>query len=197
MAQSPAATTPYGSIEPLFGTNPIAFGIPAHPRPLIFDMATSAITFGAMLKAARLNQRIPEGVAIDKTGRPTTDPKKAMEGATLPFDSSHKGTGLTMMIEILAGIMPGADFAGQNPSGGWGNLFITLSPTLLGDLELFKKNVKKLVERVRNSKTKTGNKIRIVGEHTLQTRDVNLKKGEVEIDDKLYDELKKSASQIN
>ena len=192
MAQSPPSTVPYGGVEPLFGTNPIGFGIPATPRPLIFDMATSAISFGAILKAATLGQRLPEHVVVDREGNPTTDPKKAMDGATLPFDNSYKGAGLAMIVEILAGILPGADFAGQNPQGGWGNLFIAFYPTLLGDVEQFKQNVYKLVERVKNSKTKTGSKVRIVGENTLQMRDTNLKKGEIDIEDKLYEELKKA-----
>lgn len=195
MAHSPPSTAPHGGMEPLFGTNPIGFGIPASPRPFIFDMATSAISFGAILKAATLGHELPKNVVVDSAGNPTTDPKKAMDGATLSFDNSYKGAGLAMMIEILAGILPGADFAGQNPKGGWGNLFIVFSPTLLGDIELFKQNVYKLIEKVRNSKTKTGTKVRISGENTLDTRDENLKKGEIEIGDKLYEELKKAARQ--
>jgi len=193
MAHSPPSTAPHGGIEPLFGTNPIGFGIPARPRPLIFDMATSAISFGAILKAATLGHELSENCAIDSAGNSTTDPKKAMEGATLPFDSSYKGAGLAMMVEILAGAMPGADFVGQNPEAGWGNLFIVFSPTLFGNLEQFKQNVYTLVQRVRNSKTKDGHKIRIVGENTIAKRNINLEKGKIDIEDKLYQELKQSA----
>lgn len=190
MAQSPASTAPYGGIQPLFGTNPISFGIPANPRPLIFDMATSAISFGALLKAKVVGEQLPKNVAVDKNGNLTTDPSKAIEGATLAFDNSYKGSGLAMMVEILAGLWPGADFAGQNPPGGWGNLFMAFSPNLLLDKEEFKEKTKLLVETVRNSKTKHGGKVRIPGETTLDTRDKNFRIGEIEVDDKLIEGIR-------
>lgn len=190
MAQSPPSTPPFGGIEPLFGTNPIAFGIPADPRPIIFDMATAAITFGAILKAATLGQKLPEGVAIDSAGNPTTDPKAAMDGATRPFDNSYKGAGLAMMVEILSGMLPGADFAGLHPQGGWGNLFLAFSPQLLGDVQTFKHNMSKLIDKIRNSKTKDKMKIRIAGENALATRDRNLKIGTVDVEEQLLNKLK-------
>lgn len=189
MAQSPASIAPYGGIQPLFGTNPISFGIPANPRPLIFDMATSAISFGALLKAKVVGQQLPKNVAVDKNGNPTTDPSKAIEGATLAFDNSYKGSGLAMMVEILAGLWPGADFGGQNEPGGWGNLFMAFSPNLLLDEGEFKEKTRLLIETVRNSKTKHGGKVRISGETTLDTRDKNLRIGEIEVDDKLIEEI--------
>src|SRR3990167_4109507 len=60
MAESSTSTPPFGGIEPLFGTNPIAFGIPSSPRPVIFDMGTTAITFGELLNAKTLGKSIPE-----------------------------------------------------------------------------------------------------------------------------------------
>lgn len=194
MTQSPKSTVAYGGIEPLFGTNPIGFGIPATPEPLVFDMATSAISFGALLKAQALHEQIPENVAIDKEGNPTTDPTRAMEGATLAFDKSYKGSGLAMMVEILSGVWPGADFVGKNPDGAWGNTFIAFSPGLLSDINLFKERMVTLIETVRNSKTKSGQQVRIPGEHTIQERNKNIKNGTVDIDENLLDELKKQAA---
>lgn len=191
MAQSPLSTPPYGGIEPLFGTNPISFGIPANPKPLIFDMGTSAISFGAILQAKAAGRKLPENVAIDKEGNVTTDPEKAVEGATLAFDRSYKGSGLAMMVEILAGIWPGADYVGKNESGGWGNLFMAFSPDLLIDIEEFKEKAHQLAETVRNSRTKDGSKVRIPGEKTTGTRDESLRKGEIEVDGKLIGQVKK------
>lgn len=190
MAQSPVSTAPYGGLEPLFGTNPMSFGIPATPRPLVFDMATSAIAFGAMVRARELGLKLPENVAVDKEGNMTTDPVKAIEGATLSFDNSYKGCGLAMMVEILAGIWPGADYAGLNISGGWGNLFMAFSPDLLISIDEFRKKTKEFVETVRNSKTKDGSKIRIPGEKTIEKRNECLETGEVEVDEKLYNQIK-------
>jgi len=190
MAQSPVSIAPYGGMEPLFGTNPISFGIPANPKPLIFDMATSAIAFGAMVRARELGLKLPENVAIDKEGNVTTDPARAIEGGTLAFDNSYKGCGLAMMVEILAGIWPGADYAGLNIKGGWGNLFMAFSPDLLIGVDEFKKKAEQLIETIRNSKTKNGGKVRIPGENTIKKRDECLKTGEVEVDEKLVAQIK-------
>lgn len=194
MTQSPVSTAPYGGLEPLFGTNPIAFGIPAQPKSLIFDMATSAIAFGAMVRARELGLKLPENVAVDKEGNVTTDPAKAIEGATLAFDNSYKGCGLAMMVEILSGIWPGADYAGLNIPGGWGNLFMAFSPDLLINVDEFKKKTEQLIETVRNSKTKDGSRVRIPGENTINKRNECLKSGEVEVDEKLLNQVKEFVS---
>ncbi|OGK24742.1 hypothetical protein A3C25_06140 [Candidatus Roizmanbacteria bacterium RIFCSPHIGHO2_02_FULL_38_11] len=194
MAQSPESTPPYGGIEPLFGTNPIGFGFPAKNKPLIFDMGTSAISFGAILEAKALGKKLPMNVALDKEGNITDDPNKAIDGATLSFDRSHKGAGLAMMVEILAGLWPGAWFTVHNKEAGWGNLFMAFSPDLLMDLNEFKERVNLLVETVRNSKTKDGKKVRISGERTINIRNDKLKKGFLEIEDRLLNQLKKFTS---
>jgi LDH2 family malate/lactate/ureidoglycolate dehydrogenase len=189
MAESPMSTPPNGGIEPLFGTNPIAFGIPANPKPVIFDMGTTAITFGELLNAKALGKTIPEGVALDAEGNSTTDPEMAMNGATLPFDKSYKGAGLCMMVEVLAGALPHSGYAGIDGDRGWGNMYMAFSPKLLGDVDEFKNRMEKMIDRIRNSKTKDGSKVRIVGEKTLDTRDKNVKSGEIEIADKMYELL--------
>lgn len=190
MAQSPESTPPYGGIQPLFGTNPIGFGFPTKNKPLIFDMGTSAISFGAILEAKALGKKLPKNVALDKEGNITDDPNKAVDGATLPFDRSYKGAGLAMMVELMAGLWPGAWFTIHNKEAGWGNLFIAFSPELLMNLDEFKDKVTTMIETVRNSKTKDGLKVRISGEKTFKMRDENLKKGYLEIEDKLLDKLK-------
>lgn len=193
MAQSPKSTVAHGGIEPMFGTNPISFGIPTDTGPIIFDMATAAISFGAMLKAKELGEQLPENVAIDSEGNPTTDPDKAITGATLAFDRSYKGSGLAMMVEILSGLWPGADFVGKNPSGRWGNTFMAFSPDLLSDTEEFKQKTKILIETVKQSKTKDGHSIRIPGESTINTRNQSIMNQHIDIEENLYNELKKAA----
>jgi len=193
MAQSPKSTVAYGGIEPLFGTNPVSFGMPAYPNPIIFDMATAAISRGAIIKAKELGEQLPENVAIDSDGNPTTDPGKAIAGATLAFDRSYKGSGLAMMVEILSGLWPGADFVGKNPSGRWGNTFMAFSPDLLSDTEAFKQKTKILIETVKHSKTKDGHSVRIPGESTIHTRNQNIMNQHIDIEENLYNELKKAA----
>lgn len=193
MAQSPLSTPVSGGIEPLFGTNPMSFGIPSEPHPFIFDMATSAISFGALLKAKTLGQKIPMNVAIDKYGNSTTDPEEAIQGATLPFDNSYKGAGLAMIVEILSGLWPGADFSGLNEQGGWGNLFIAIHPGLFMNPKEFKEKVHLLIEKARYSKTKPGETVRIPGEQTIDAWNTSLKLGEIDIEDNLYHALQNVA----
>jgi LDH2 family malate/lactate/ureidoglycolate dehydrogenase len=85
------------------GHNPIAFACPVPGEaPLVFDVACSVAARGHVLAAARDGHAIPEGWAVDASGRPTTDPQAALEGALLPM-GGHKGLGLAMMVECLAG----------------------------------------------------------------------------------------------
>jgi len=88
---------------PLFGTNPLAFGFPTNEEPIIFDMATSPMTWTGLILAKDKGESIPEGIAIDSEGKPTTDPAEAIKGAMFPFDRSYKGSGLGMVVEIMAG----------------------------------------------------------------------------------------------
>ena len=189
MARAPPDIAPYGGYEALFGTNPMSFAIPANPEPLFLDMGMSTLTFGDLLNAKTSNKKIPEKMALDSKGNPTTDPSEAMKGSILSFDRSYKGTGLAMMVEILSGAWTGADFCQLDESKGWGNLFIVMSPELLSNLDEFKQNVHDLIERVRNSKTKENSKIRIPGEKTLNTYNKSLKQGWLEIDDQLIKRL--------
>ncbi len=186
LARAPADIAPFGGLERLFGTNPIAFGIPSDGDPLVFDMATSAISYGAVARAMQLGKELPNNVAINQKGDITRDPQESLEGAFLPFDNSYKGYGLAMMVEILAGVLPGADFLDLGEGDEWGNLFIVIDPNILSETSSFKMKVRKFIERVRNSKSIDGNKIRIPGEGRINKRNEALKNGYVDVDEKLY-----------
>ena len=83
---APPAVAPHGALKSLFGTNPICFGTPTGSKvPFILDTSISMINRGKIRVAAREGKKIPEGVALDKFGKPTTDPKKALEGVQLPI----------------------------------------------------------------------------------------------------------------
>jgi LDH2 family malate/lactate/ureidoglycolate dehydrogenase len=87
------------------GHNPIAFAcpVPGEP-PIVFDIACSVAARGHILLAARDGRPIPEGWALDAQGRPTTDAQAALAGALLPM-GGHKGIGIAMMVECLAGAL--------------------------------------------------------------------------------------------
>ena len=112
---SPASKTlaPFGSQEPLFGTNPIAVAIPAGRQvPWVMDMATSVAARGHIRMAARHGRDIPEGWALDADGLPTTDAERALAGVMLPF-AGAKGSALAMLVDILGGVLSGSGFGGS------------------------------------------------------------------------------------
>jgi LDH2 family malate/lactate/ureidoglycolate dehydrogenase len=99
----------------MLGTNPISVAAPAGDEPpFVLDMATSTVAIGKLRVAARLGRRIPEGWALSASGVPTTDPAVAFAARLLtplggtPEAGSHKGYGLALMVDILAGVLAGA-----------------------------------------------------------------------------------------
>jgi LDH2 family malate/lactate/ureidoglycolate dehydrogenase len=187
-ASSPRAIAPTGGIEPMFGTNPVAFGFPTEEYPIVFDMAASAITWYGLVRAKALGQKLPDNVAIDNEGNITTDPEAAMAGAILPFDRSYKGSGLAMVVELLAGALTGASFVFDE--GDWGTVFIAFSPDLLVGTEQFKKNSSELVRKVKAGKTKSGEPVHIAGYDTEAKIKELLEGGELEIEDAILEQLK-------
>lgn len=104
---SNACVAPAGGTQPVYGTNPMAFGFPrVGAQPLVFDQATSASARGEIQLHKREGKSLPEGWAIDTDGNPTTDPDAALAGAQLPF-GGYKGSSLSLMVELLAGALIG------------------------------------------------------------------------------------------
>src|SRR5262245_63876476 len=99
---------PFGGAEALVGTNPIAIGIPSTPGPFLLDMATSVSAMGKIIAFKHRGEKIPEGWAVDKDGRPTTDPEEAIHGSLSPA-GGPKGYGLGITIAMLAGLLPGTE----------------------------------------------------------------------------------------
>lgn len=192
-AGSPETVSAFGSYEPIFGTNPLAIGIPTETDPLVLDMATSIMAYYGLIEASLAGKSIPEGIAYDSEGNETTDPNKAMDGALKPFDKNHKGYGLSMMVEILTGPLVGASFTGiGNTESNWGNLIYVIDPELLTDKTEFKKNVSKLIEKVKKTKTLPGvNEILVPGERGNKVMKIANESQEIEIEDNLYNELLK------
>ena len=106
------AVVPHGARKPVFGTNPIAFAAPrTGGGPIVFDMATSVMAKGDVRLAAQKGHRLPEGVGVDRDGHPTTDPNAVLDGGALQPFGGHKGSALSMMIEILCAALVGGDFS--------------------------------------------------------------------------------------
>lgn len=101
---------PAGGTKPLFGTNPMSFGWPrkGHP-PMVFDQASSASARGEIMIHKRDGKPIPPGWAVDRDGRPTTDPAAALAGSQLPF-GGYKGAAIALMVELMASGLPQSHF---------------------------------------------------------------------------------------
>ena len=151
---APPAIAPHGAKKSLFGTNPICFGTPTASKiPFILDTSVSVINRGKIRVAARTNKKIPEGVALDKYGKPTTDAKKALAGVQLPI-AGFRGSGLAWMVDILSGVLTGGNHGGKvkDPFDDFsgpqniGHLFIAIKPNLfVGNYnERIKENIKRI-----------------------------------------------------
>ena len=109
---SNATTTiaPSGGREARLGNNPLGFGFPSPGGdPVILDMAMSVAARAKIRDAAAAGQPIPEGWATDADGRPTTDPVAALKGFLLPM-GGYKGYGLSLCVDLLAGVLSGAAY---------------------------------------------------------------------------------------
>jgi LDH2 family malate/lactate/ureidoglycolate dehydrogenase len=108
-ANAPSTTAAWGGVRRFLGTNPYTFAAPAGRHgSLVLDKATSVVARGKIILAAQRGEDIPAGWAVDALGMPTTDAGAALEGAVLPF-GGPKGYGIAMMIEVLAGVLSGAN----------------------------------------------------------------------------------------
>ena len=151
---APPAIAPHGARKSLFGTNPICFGTPTSSKvPFILDTSVSVINRGKIRVAARTGKKIPEGVALDKFGKPTTDAKKALAGVQLPI-AGFRGSGLAWMVDILSGVFTGGNHGGKvkDPFDDFsgpqniGHLFFVMKPNLfVGNYsERIKENIKRI-----------------------------------------------------
>jgi len=190
--RSPERVAMHGSYEPVFGTNPLAIGIPADPDPIVLDMSTAATSYFGLVEAMTAGREIPDDMAYDAEGESTTNPAEAVKGAIRSFDRGFKGSALAMIGEILAGPLVGAAFCGLGDSkGNWGHLIFAIDPDLLGDRGEFAANVAAIIEKVKSTRRLPGvAEILVPGERGSRTARACLESGEIEIEENLLAELR-------
>jgi L-2-hydroxycarboxylate dehydrogenase (NAD+) len=188
------AMPPYGGAEPVLGTNPIAVATPTDP-PVNLDMSTSAIARGSVLQARERGESLPEGVALDDAGRPTTDPAAALDGVIRPFGGA-KGAGLALVVELLAGGLVGAAM-GTDVTGTYhttdpctkGDLFVAVDPVALGGPGAVDR-MSTFLRDLKGTATAAGvDDLRLPGERSLARADAD----EVAVDDDLWAEVRELA----
>lgn len=150
---SPAAMPAAGGKRPLFGTNPIAAIFPrTKAAPLLIDLSLSEVARGKLMVAARENRAIPPGWALDKDGRPTTDPRAGLEGSMLAMGGA-KGAMLALVVELLVTSLTGAAlgyeassfFVDEGNRPRLGQAFVAIDPGALAGGAVYAERVEKLV----------------------------------------------------
>ena len=196
LTNAPPAIAPHGALKTLFGTNPICFGAPTASKiPFILDTSVSMINRGKIRVAAKLGNKIPEGVALDKYGKPTTDAKKALEGVQLPI-AGFRGSGLAWMVDILSGVFTGGNHAGKvkDPFNDFsgpqniGHLFIVMKQGLFVGNN-YNKRIKENIKIIKKlPKKKDIKEILYPGQNKYSRYKNNLKK-EIKIPEKIFSEM--------
>ncbi len=135
---APASIAPWGGNRPVFGTNPLACGVPRRDAPpLVIDQSSSVVAKSEIVVHKQKGEPIPEGWALDRDGHPTTDPDAALDGGTMVPMGGYKGAGIALIVEIMAAAVTGSNFAidassfadNKGSSPGTGQFFIAIDPT--------------------------------------------------------------------
>jgi LDH2 family malate/lactate/ureidoglycolate dehydrogenase len=196
---------PWGGVELLLSTNPIAFAIPAFQEPpIVLDIATSVAAYGKVKTKAQRGELMPEGWMIDAFGKPLTDPQRAEEGFLLPI-GGYKGYGLALVFGLLAGTLNGAAFGrdvidfnkDDNTPTNTGQVIVALDISRFSPVEAFKRNVDEVIREMRNSKRMSGTeRIRLPGEQSHSTWLERSAKG-VPMNETLFEDLQRLASDLS
>jgi (2R)-3-sulfolactate dehydrogenase (NADP+) len=202
LSNSPAAMPAWDGVEKLFGTNPFSIAIPCNESsPIIFDMATSNVAKSRINEARIKNEKIPLGWALDEKGIPTTDPLEAIKGSVLPM-AGHKGYGLALTIDILAGVLSGAAFLNNvgkfysedNKCMNVGHTFIVIDPTQVYG-EGFYNLMDDYKETVHKSKSTKGIQVKLPGDNKMSRKVDSIKNGVI-LDIKTVESLNRCLVEI-
>ncbi|MEK7101194.1 MAG: Ldh family oxidoreductase [Patescibacteria group bacterium] len=187
----------HGSSEAVLGTNPIAIGVPSEQESLVYDITTAAMAYFGVVEAVTAGKQLPESIAYNKEGEPTTNPQDVVDdGALKSFDGSHKGSGLSIMVQALTGPLMGAYFTGfGDVANNWGGHFIlAFNPDLFAGTAETKVGVQQMVEKIKSTRKLEGvTEIFVPGERGNKRTAEALSSNELEIEENLLTELKKAA----
>lgn len=177
---------PWGGVEMLLSTNPIAIAIPAlEEPPIVLDMATTVAAFGKVKTRAQRGEAMPEGWMVDRDGRPLTDPRRMNEGFLLPI-GGYKGYGMALVFGMLAGTLNGAamgrgviDFNADDASAtNTGQAILAIDIEAFGEKAQFLRSVDALARDIRGSRRMKGfERIFLPGEQSHRKHQENSRDG--------------------
>jgi LDH2 family malate/lactate/ureidoglycolate dehydrogenase len=183
----PLILAPTGGVTPTFGNNPLGVGIPAGRHfPILLDVAMSVAPRGKIGLSVAEGSPLPAGWILDRLGRPSTDLSDLASGLGVPI-GGHKGYGLAMVMEVLAGVLTGAGFGSDHHQDrlhegshtpDYGHFFMALDPERFMPLADFTERVDRLIEQTKNGEhAENATEILIPGEMELRTRQESLSQG--------------------
>jgi amino acid adenylation domain-containing protein len=183
----PVILAPAGGITPTFGNNPLGVGIPAgRHHPILLDIAMSVAPRGKIGLQLAEGKPLPPGWILDKFGRPSIDPADLAAGLGVPI-GGHKGYGLALVLEALAGALSGAGFCtdhrreqmrNHSEPRDLGHFFMAIDPELFSPLAEFTARVDRMIEITKaGERAENVEEILIPGEAELRERECNLRKG--------------------
>src|SRR3984957_381365 len=194
----------WGGADLLLGTNPLAIGVPSGSRPLILDIATSIVAYGTVKKYALRGLTMPEGWFVNPdTGASITDPDRSGEGMLLPM-GEYKGSGLALMIGLIAGVLNGAAFgrdvvdfnADDKSETNTGHFMVAIDIARFLPLNIFTTEVDRHMRDLRQSKRLPGvDEIRLPGDRRAECRTERLRDG-VPLARQLVAQLDKLAAEL-
>ena len=193
---------PWGGTAPRLGTNPMGIGFPTDGDPFILDMTTCVAAAGKVALSHTKREATPEGWLIDSGGTPTTNPEVLFEdppGSLLPLGgiAGHKGFGLGLAVEVLAGALSGAGCTRWESTRGGNAVFLMVTniETFL-PVEEFRSETQRLMDYVKSSPTASGvEQIQIPGELEARQREKHLRDG-ILIDENTWQELLSAADDV-
>jgi L-2-hydroxycarboxylate dehydrogenase (NAD+) len=194
----------WGGADHLLGTNPLAIGVPSGAGPLVFDMATSIVAYGTVKKYLLRGLTMPEGWFVNpRTGAPITDPNRSGEGMLLPM-GEYKGSGLALMIGLIAGVLNGAAFgrdvvdfnADDKSETNTGHFLMVVDIARFLPLAVFNAEVDRHIRDLRQSQRLPGvDVIRLPGDRRAECRAERLRDG-VPLAKALIAQLDKMAAEL-
>jgi len=211
MTNTPHVMVPTFGREAVLGTNPIAVAVPgANGDAFVLDIATSAVAYGKLELASRAGRELEPGWAVDNAGRPTVDAAAGLSGALVPLGGpgveggGHKGYGLSLMVELLTGILAGGLFGDALPSrrdffdppGAMSHLFIAIDIAHFRAVDEFESDVHTLLNELRESQPADGSlHVYAPGDLEVQTSQKRLEHG-IEIDPTVLDSIDQLADEL-
>jgi len=189
---------PYGGSDRRLSTNPISIGVPVQGAdPVILDVTTSTVAEGKLMVALNKGERVPEGWIIDKEGAPTTDPKEFYDGGALLTVGAHKGSGLSMITDLLAGaVSTGRSSDPADPILRNNMLSVYIAPDVYDADGGVAREARRFVDFVKASPPlKPGEPVLAPGDVERRNRASRLASG-VSLDDKTWSDLIGAAASV-